>query len=83
MGSARGGLEEGRIDIGKVVDLENFASGLETVSCCSGSRLRVSYVGAELSETTVHRHTMGLELLAEQELTTSAVEAFIAQLGVA
>jgi hypothetical protein len=39
-------------------------------------------VGAVLSETTVHRHTVSLEVLTEQLITTTAVEACSAQLGV-
>tara|TARA_R110002060_G_scaffold53810_2_gene64465 strand:+ start:408 stop:557 length:150 start_codon:yes stop_codon:yes gene_type:complete len=49
------------------VDLEHLAGGVSTV----------------LSETSIHGDTVSLEVLAEEELTTSAVEALIAQLGVA
>jgi hypothetical protein len=39
-------------------------------------------VGAVFGETTVHRHAVGLEVLAEQFITTTAVEAGSAQLRV-
>jgi hypothetical protein len=39
-------------------------------------------VGAVFGETTVHRHTVGLEVLAEQFISTAAVEAGSAQLRV-
>lgn len=65
--SAGGGLEEGGINIGEVVDLEDLSSG----------------VGTELGEATIHGDTVCLEMLTEQELTASAVEALIAKLGVA
>ena len=66
MGSAGRWLEEGCIDIGKVMDLEDFASGLGVISCCSeGRKGRFSYIGAELSEATVHCHTVSLEVLTE------------------
>ena len=35
VGCAGGGLEQGGIDVGEVVDLEDFASGLEIVSSYS------------------------------------------------
>ena len=64
---ARSWFQEGGVNIGEVVDLEDLSSG----------------IGAELSETTIHSDTVGLEVLAEQELTASAVEALIAKLRVA
>jgi hypothetical protein len=36
-------------------------------------------VGAVLGETTVHRNTVSLEVLAKQLLSSSAVEAFAAK----
>jgi hypothetical protein len=77
--SAGSWLEESGVNIGKVVNLEDLASGLQKLAIdCWMERKIVAYVGAELSETTIHCHTVGLEVLAEQKLTTSAVEALIA-----
>jgi hypothetical protein len=39
-------------------------------------------VGAVFGKTTVHRHAVGLEVLAEQLIATTAVEAGSAQLRV-
>lgn len=63
---ARGGLEEGGVDIGQVVELEDLAGG----------------IGAVLGEAAVHGDTVGVEVLAEEELTAATVEALIAELAV-
>lgn len=60
------GLQERGVHVRKILDLEHLAS-------------RVSAV---LGESTVHSHAVGLEVLAEQFITATAVEASAAELGV-
>lgn len=64
--SARGGLDEGGIDIGQVVDLEDLTGG----------------VGAVLGEAAIHSDAVGVEVLAEKQLAATAVEALVAKLAV-
>lgn len=66
MRGARGRLQKGGIHIREVLDLEHLAS-------------RVSAV---LGETTVHGDAVSLEVLAEQFIAATAVEAGTAELGV-
>ena len=66
MSGAGSRLQQRRIHIREVLDLENPARR----------------VGAVFSEAAVHGHTVGLEVFAEQLITTTAVEALVAQLGV-
>jgi hypothetical protein len=83
--SAGSGLKERGINISEVLDLEDTSGWFEYVSfsihdnLLSRSHTRVSAV---LGETTVHRDTVGLEMLAEQLLAAAAVEAFSAKLRV-
>jgi hypothetical protein len=64
---ARGGLDEGGIDVAKVLDLEQATLGVVAV----------------LGETTVEvQDTMGREVLAEELVAATAVEAVAAELRV-
>lgn len=66
MSGARGGLEEGGIDIREVLDLEYPASRIRAV----------------LGKATVHGDTVSLEVFTEQLVSTAAVEAFTTKLRV-
>jgi hypothetical protein len=86
VGGAGGGLEEGGVDVGEVLDGEDAAgwrisSESERVNWgVDGGRLtRISTI---LGEATVHSDPMSFKVLAEQQLATTAVEAFTAELGV-
>lgn len=64
--SAGGGLKKSGIDPGEILDLEDLGRGIGTV----------------LGEATVHCHTVGVKVLTEKRLASSAVEALIAKLTV-
>jgi len=64
--STGGRLKKSGVNIREVLDLENF-----------GRRVR-----AVLSKATIHSYAVSLEVLAQQQLATSAVEALLAKLGV-
>lgn len=64
--SARGGLEEGGVDVGQVAELEDLAGGICAV----------------LGEAAIHGNTVGLELLTKEKLAAAAVEALVAELAV-
>jgi hypothetical protein len=48
---------------------------------CGGRKWNTG-ISAVLRKAAVHRHAMGLEVLAKQLLASTAVETFAAQLGV-
>jgi hypothetical protein len=58
VGGTGSGLEEGGIDIGQVLDLENAANGRSN----------------ERSKSAIHRHTTSLEVLAEEFFTTATIK---------
>lgn len=66
VGGAGGGLEEGGINIGQILDLENTAGG--------GIHI--------FAKSSGHGHTTGLEVLAEKLITAAAIEASAAELRV-
>lgn len=82
MGRAGRRLEKGGIHIGKVLDLEHLSSCGIVSKMCWDTAVIPTRVDTVLGKTAVHRHTMGLEVLAEQLLATAAVKAFPTQLRV-
>lgn len=86
MGGAGSRLEEGSVDIGEVLDLEDSLgySAVWLVARYRGwvAAIQHTRVGAVLGKTTVHGDTMSLKVLAEQLITATAVEALAAELRV-
>ena len=80
---ARRGLDQGGIDVADVLDLEEAALGVRALQWFSLARLRhvyhitgsgeTAYVFGETAVKT--QHSVGLEVLAEKLLTSTAVEA--------
>lgn len=80
---AGGRLQQGGIDVGEVLDLEDTASYslVRSGRPCREAR-QLTRIGAVLGKTAVHGDTVGFEMLAHQFLTTAAVKALAAKLRV-
>ena len=76
-------MYESGFNIRKVVDLEDLGSRVGTVLGKSTIfKILTPWTMKSKWELT-HGNTVSIEILAEQKLSTSAVEAFLAELGVA
>lgn len=86
MSGAGRGLKQSGVHVREVLDLEDTAGYVFCQPCFSLNQQScfhlLTRVGAVLSETAVHRDAVSFEVLAEQLLSSSAVEALAAKLGV-
>ena len=87
MGGTRSRFEQSRINVGEILDLENPAGYTRIIIRIYPYRISVASplltrISTVLGKSTVHCHTMSLEVLAEQFISTAAVEALPAELRV-
>lgn len=84
MSSARGWLKESGIDVGEIVNLKDLSSRVGAVFGKTTVHLGQVSINSDMEcvKGLPTGHSMSLELLAQQELSTAAVEALIAKFGV-
>jgi hypothetical protein len=75
-------LEESGINIREVVDLEDLASWVSTVFRETAVYELLALIIILITILPTHCDTMSLEMLAEQEFTAAAIEAFSAKFGI-
>jgi hypothetical protein len=84
MSSARGGFQQGGVNVTEVLDLENSTSYFFVSRLFANSLMArlLTRIGAVFGETTVHGDAVSFKVLAKQLLTAAAVETLSAEFRV-